>query len=100
VDGLERVAVEPVEPLASFLAHVHRSHFAEDPQVLGDLRLREAQQAHEVVHGALAAGEGVQDLAAPRLGHRVERIRCRRRSRHGEIIYRYRNIFRPAAAIG
>src|SRR6476661_4356799 len=35
VDGLERATVQAVEPLPSLIAHVDRSHFAEDPQVLG-----------------------------------------------------------------
>src|SRR6266568_6386938 len=43
MDGFERVAVQPVEPLPSLAAHVYRSHFAEHPQVLGDLRLTEPE---------------------------------------------------------
>src|SRR5216117_3737830 len=34
VDGLERVAVQPVQPLPSFVTHVDGSDFAEHPQVL------------------------------------------------------------------
>jgi hypothetical protein len=52
--------------------------------MLGHLGLSESQLAHKVVHRALAAGEDVQDLPAPRLGHGVEGI-CRRRcSCHAE----------------
>jgi hypothetical protein len=83
MDGLEGVAVEPVEPLSSFISHIDRSHFTEHPQVLGHLRLSQPEQAHQVVHRALPVGEGIEDLSAPGLGHRVERIRCRRRSCHG-----------------
>jgi hypothetical protein len=59
VDGLERVPVESVQPLPSVFAHVDRSHLAEDPQVLGHLRLIQAERGHQVVDGALAAGEDV-----------------------------------------
>ena len=82
MDGLERVAVQPVQALPSFAPHVNRSHFSEHPQVLGHLWLGQSEQAHQIVHGALAAGEGVQDLSPPGLGHRVERIRRRRCSCH------------------
>src|SRR5918994_6231527 len=62
VDGLERRAVQPVQPLPSLAAHLDPPHFAEDPEVLGDLRRGQAEQAHEVVHGPFPAGEDVQDL--------------------------------------
>ena len=39
MDGLERAAVQPVQPLPSFVTHVNRSHFAKHPQVLGHLRV-------------------------------------------------------------
>src|SRR5437879_5738966 len=63
VDGPECVAVQPVEPLTSFLTHVDRSHLAQHAQVLGHLWLSEPEQVHELVHGPLAAGERVEDLA-------------------------------------
>src|SRR6266540_2283511 len=34
VDGLERAAVQPVQPLTSFVAHVDRPHLSEHAQVL------------------------------------------------------------------
>ena len=52
----ERVAVEPVQPLTSFVAHVHRSHLPQHPQMLRHLRLGKTEQVHELVHGALTAG--------------------------------------------
>ena len=94
MDGLERVAVQPVQPLASVFAHVDRPHLSEHPQVLGHLRLGQPERPHEVVHGPLAAREGVQDLPPPGLGHRVERIRRRRCSCHASNIYPYRNMSR------
>src|SRR5918992_1219604 len=93
VDGLERVPVEPVQPLSSFVTHVDHPHLSEHPQVLRHLWLSEPEHAHQVVHRALlTAGEDVQDLPPPGLGHRVERVCRRRRSCHGRIIYPYRNI--------
>ena len=43
----------------------------------------------------LPTDKGVQDLPPPGLGHRVERIRCRRRSRHRRIICPYGYISSP-----
>src|SRR5215211_6529416 len=86
VDGLERVAVEPVEPLPSFATHVDRPHFTEHPQVLGHLWLGQPELAHQVVHGALPPGEDVEDLPPPGLGHRVERVGGGRRSCHRRVI--------------
>jgi len=75
VDGPERLTVDPVQAPSSVVAHVHRSHFAEHPQVLGDLRLGQPEHIDEVVHGPLAAAERVQDRAPPGLGDGVERVR-------------------------
>jgi hypothetical protein len=44
--------------------------------VLGDLRLAEAERAHQVVDRPLAAGQQIEDLPAPGLGYRVERVGC------------------------
>jgi hypothetical protein len=48
--------------------------------VLGHLWLGQLEHPHQVPYGALPAGEQVEDLSPPWLGHRVERIRGRRRS--------------------
>ena len=39
MDGLQRGAVQPVQALPSFVAHLNGSHFSEHPQVLGHLWL-------------------------------------------------------------
>ena len=52
--------------------------------MLGHLRLGQTEQSHEVVDRALPVGEDVQDLPPPGLGHRVERVCCRRCSCHAE----------------
>src|SRR6185295_5699300 len=92
MDRLERVAVEPVEPLPPAFAHVDSADFSENAQVLRDLRLGQPELNHEIVHGALAAGEYVEDLPSPRLGHGIECVSGRRCSWHMYIIYLYRNI--------
>ena len=55
--------------------------------MLGDLRLGQPEQPHEIVHGSLATGEEIQDLPPPWLGDRVERIRRRRCSCHLVIVF-------------
>ena len=82
VDRLQRLAIQPVHPLPPFVSYLRQIHLAKHPEVLGDLRLSQAEQRDEVVHGTLPAGEDVQDLPPPGLRHRVERIRCRRCSCH------------------
>src|SRR5215471_14421854 len=67
VDGLERVAVHPVEAAAAVAADVDGADLPEHPQVLRHLRLREAESLHEVVDGKLAAGEEIEDLPPARL---------------------------------
>src|SRR6266508_4664331 len=81
---LLEVLQHDVQPLPSLLTHVNHAHRSEHPQMLGHLWLRQPEQAHQLVDGALPAGEDVQDLAPPGLGHRVERICCRRCSCHGK----------------
>src|SRR5687767_5165086 len=99
VDRLERLPVQPVEPLPSPPSHAHRADLAEHAQMLRHLGLGHAERAHEVVDRVLAAGEHVQDLAAPGLGHRIERVRGRRCPCHAEIIYPYRNTSSCYAAV-
>ncbi len=43
VNRLQRRPVEPVEPLPAVLADLDGAHLAQDPQVLGDLRLGESK---------------------------------------------------------
>src|SRR5262245_37212739 len=99
VDGLERLTVQPVEALPALVADVDRPDLSEHAQVLRHLWLGQPEQAHEVVHGTLPAGEEIEDLPPPWLSHRVERIRCRRCPCHGKIIYLYGNMsIDPTAA--
>src|SRR6185436_15434609 len=84
VDGLQRLAVDPVQAPPPLVADLHRSHFAEHLEVLGDLRLGEPELLDEVVDGTLPVRERVQDRAPPGLGDGVERVRGGGCSGHGE----------------
>src|SRR3954453_10320708 len=92
VDGLERLAVDPVQPPPSVVTHVNRSDFAEHPQVLGHLRLGEPELGDEVVDGPLTARKQLQDRAPPGLGDGVEGVRGGGCPGHDENIYRYEHI--------
>ena len=65
--------------------------------MLGHLRLGEAEQLHEVVDGPFTVGEEIEDLPPPGLGHRVERVGCRRCAGHLQNIFPYRNVLSSTA---
>src|SRR5262245_59191534 len=92
VHGLERRAVQPVQPLATLVPHGDEADLPEDPEVLRHLRLTEPEQRHEVVHRPLAVREQVEDLPSPWLRHRVEGVGGGCCPGHGGNIYRYRNM--------
>src|SRR5262249_21255121 len=100
VDRLQRPAVEAVESLPPRVPHLDGSDFPQHPPAPRDLPPGEAELGDEVVDRALAAGEDVEDLPAPRLRDRVERVRRRRCPCHGGIIYRYRNMSRRSSSTG
>src|SRR5215217_6431461 len=89
VDGLERLPVDPVQALPSLVSHVDRSYFAEHPQMLRHLRLGQPELGHQVVDGALPAGEYVEDRAPPGFGDGVERVRGGGCSGHGYTLHTY-----------
>src|SRR3954470_3480914 len=89
VDGFQRGAVEPVDALAAFVAHVHRAHLPQDAQVLRHLRLGEAEHVDEVADGPLAGHQDVEDLPPPGFGDGVEGVGRCRCSCHGSIICPY-----------
>src|SRR5215203_439425 len=101
VDRPQPAGVQAVEPLLARPADPHEPDLAEDPQVLGRLRLGHPQVPRQVGHGPLAAPQQHQDLPPLRFGDRVERVRGRRRPCHGTIICLYWNVStprRPAAS--
>src|SRR5688500_1776576 len=100
MDRLERVPVQPVQPLTSFVPHGNRSHLTEHSQVLRHLWLSQPERPHELVYGKLPAREGVQDLSPPGLGHCVERICCCRCSSHSRIVYTHMGIRQGRSSAG
>src|SRR5918992_367580 len=52
VDGLERVPVEPVQPLSSFVTHVDHPHLSEHTQVLGH-RVERVCRRRRSCHGRI-----------------------------------------------
>jgi hypothetical protein len=93
VDRLQAPGVEAVDTLPALAADPDEADLTQDPQVLGDLRLRDADPLDQVRDRPLTAGEQVQDLPPAGLGHRVERVCRRRRPCHAtNHIYRYGNV--------
>jgi hypothetical protein len=75
VDGLEFAGVEPIETASASPTDGNQPDAAEDAEVLGDGRLREAEGVDQVSHGVFAAaGEQVDDPPAARFGDGVEDV--------------------------
>src|SRR5918996_55472 len=77
---------------ASVGAHEHETDRPQHAQVLGHLRLAEAETVDELTDGRLPGAQGIEELASARFGDGVERIGRRRGASHAEIIFRYRNM--------
>ena len=74
------------------LADEHEADLPQHGEVLGHLRLAEAESFDELVHRDLPGADGIEEVATARLGDGVERIRRRRGASHVDIIFRYRNM--------
>jgi hypothetical protein len=74
VNRLKCPAIHPVHPLPPFIAYVHESHPPQDSQVLRHLRRRLAEPRPPDCSPTSPTREDIQDLALPRLGHRVEGV--------------------------
>src|SRR5207249_4308528 len=94
VNGLEPSAVEPVESLPPRTAHADQAHLAQNPQVLGDLGLRDVERIDDVVDGLLALSEQVEDLPPPGFGDGVEDVGGCWGACHARIVFRYGNMSR------
>jgi hypothetical protein len=82
VDGLERVTVDAVPTVTSVHAHEHETDRSQHAEVLGHLRLAEAEPVDELADRGLSGAQGVEEVAPARFGHGVEGIGCRRRASH------------------
>ena len=100
VNRLEAFGVQRVEPLLARATHGDKTDFPQDAQVLGDLRLGQAERRDHVVDRLLALGEQVENLPTSRFGDGVEGVRGRWRSCHARIIYPNGNISRAVPGFG
>ena len=73
-------------------ADEHETDGPQHAEVLGHLRLAEAEPVDELAHGRLPVAQGIEEIAAARFGDGVERVGRRRGASHADIIFRYRNM--------
>src|ERR1700676_862441 len=71
-----------VQLLPSCSPHSHQTDFAQYAQVLRHRRLLYLKRRHNVAHRPLPVRQERQNVTAPGLSHRVERVRGCRRPRH------------------
>ena len=83
VDRLERRPVDPVPVVPTLDPDGHQVDRSQHAEVLGHLGLAEAQAPDELAHRGLPGAEGVEEVAAARLGDGVEHVRRRCRASHG-----------------
>jgi hypothetical protein len=72
VERDQRFGPDPIEAALRVGSHVDEPGFAQDPEVLGDRGLGEPHVVHELVHGALAFPQPVEDPPATGLGEHFE----------------------------
>src|SRR5215472_15120097 len=84
---------QPIQPATPLRSAPDESHFAEDPEVLRDLRLRHRQVVHDRPDRLLSVDQRVQDLAAVCVRDGIENVRCRGSAgHHPQHIFRYRHV--------
>ena len=66
------VIVEGIEDHAAVAARTDETHAAQQTQLVGNGRLAEAEQARDVAHAELGAGERIQDAHARRVAQQLE----------------------------
>ena len=78
LDLRERLGVERIEPALSVGADVRETAVAQDPQMLRDRRLTDAELGSDDVHDLpgrlLAGGEQLEDAPPDRVAEDVERV--------------------------
>jgi hypothetical protein len=72
VEGLERLGAEAVQPTLGVGPDVDEAGLPQDPKVLGDSRLAQAQQFDQFAHRVLVTAEPVEDAASVGLGQHLE----------------------------
>ena len=72
MDCFQRGGFEPVDALAAVASFGDETGVAEDAQMLGNRGLRHVERFEQVVDGAIAHGEEVQDGATRRIGDGTE----------------------------
>jgi hypothetical protein len=78
VEGLEDGTVDPVPPTSPIGADEHEADRPQHAEVLGHLRLAEAEPVYKLAHRDLPVADGVEQLTPARLSDGAERIRRRR----------------------
>lgn len=71
---MKRLGPQRVEPALAIGAHLHESRITQDAEVPRYARLVDRQLRHQLVHGALPSGEGLEDEPSRGLSERFERI--------------------------
>jgi hypothetical protein len=84
--------VEAIETTSPDSTAPDETHVTEDPEMLGDLRLGDRELVDDRSDRLLSFDQGVEDLAAMRLGDRIEDVGRGRSPGHNLIICLYRHI--------
>jgi hypothetical protein len=84
VDRLQPAGIQAVDAPAAGVAHMHQLNLAEHLQVLGDAGLGDPQLLDQLEDRALAGPQHLEDVAALRLGDRVEGVGGRGGSGHAD----------------
>jgi hypothetical protein len=92
VDGLQCWTVDAVPAVSTVGADEHETDGTQHTEVLGHLRLSEAEPIDELSHGGLPVAQGIEEDTTARLGDGVERVRRGCCASYVSIIFRYRNI--------
>src|ERR1700751_3083521 len=86
------LSVRPIHHVPSIPPNAHQSHLTQHFQVLRHGRLLQPHSHHEVANWKLCGRQMLQNLASPRLGYSVKRIRCSRGPCHKVNIFLYRHM--------
>ena len=93
MQGPNRLRVGSIEHLAAIAAYADEANVSQDPEVLRNGGLRQAQAGRNVPDRTLPQREIAQYFAPPGLGNRVEGIRSRSCAWHEcNITFPYRNM--------